>query len=412
MNSAVIKESSGKSVEEFNRPGLFRLLLKHEVKSTTADYLWDGPQISPVEWARMMAFFEWTYESEKSESQVRWYVHPTQGWRCWAFPQKGGTGMTTKEIADHPKALEQRRLFSSAEGWEYCMTVHHHCSSGAFQSGTDEHDEKNVDGIHITIGHLDKPVRDFHVRMYLRGHKFEPRMNFFWGVGPEVFEQAQKCFTLFGYLPTQELDKVARAQMALSSEALWPGWTLEQDGPKFPVEWRENYIVDRSVVVARAYWQPGGEDGLSWCYHCQARVKHSPEQCYKNPANKVHSNGGGRGKTKGGGKNGGKSDSFSLATTLKDIVGQLTAVGNAEDEIETFLTNALGDPEAKNYSMVYRELADAGIEIEEMEQFLSHLIDQREQKLVQQEAQQEAQQQQGLTTQQNHPDAWEGYIGG
>jgi hypothetical protein len=45
-------------------------------------------------------------------------------------------------------------------------TVHHHCSSSAFQSGTDHSDELSREGLHFTIGNLDKPFDlDIHARI-------------------------------------------------------------------------------------------------------------------------------------------------------------------------------------------------------------------------------------------------------
>ena len=46
-------------------------------------------------------------------------------------------------------------------------TVHHHCSTSAFQSGTDEADETNREGFHFTIGNLDKEDIDIHFRWCL-----------------------------------------------------------------------------------------------------------------------------------------------------------------------------------------------------------------------------------------------------
>jgi len=91
MKSAIITASSGKSVEEKKFNGVFSCLLEHEVKATKAQFEYTGPKISPNEWAQMMAFFEWTQATERSEAQVRLFVHPVHGWKAWAFPQKGGT---------------------------------------------------------------------------------------------------------------------------------------------------------------------------------------------------------------------------------------------------------------------------------------------------------------------------------
>jgi hypothetical protein len=254
MKSAVITQSSGKSVVEKRSSGLFSCLLEHKVTETSANFQWTGPKISPAEWAKMMAFFEWTQETEKSEAQVRWYVHPVQGWRCWAFPQKGGTSMTTLELPEHPSWAAQRSLFPDTEGWVYFKTVHHHCNCGAFQSGTDEADEKKQDGLHITIGNMDKPQRDIHCRLYIEGNKFEPMMESFWDIGDEVRAKADEFTKLFGVTP--DMNKVARLQMAQSSELLRRQYGIAdapEDQEDFPEQWKDNYIVTRYTPTTTSY---------------------------------------------------------------------------------------------------------------------------------------------------------------
>jgi hypothetical protein len=244
MKAAIITESSGKSVEVKGINGLFTCLLEHEVKATKAKFDFTGPKISPEMWAEVMAFFEWTQEIEKSESQVRLFLHPTHGWKAWAFPQKGGTGMTISEIEDHPDRATQRARFADHDGWTYFGTVHHHCTAGAFQSGTDTADEKNQDGLHITVGHMDKEVRDLHCRLYIKGHKFEPVMNGFWSIGEETERKAADYLDTFGIIP--DLDKVARKQMSFSSAKLRANAGLppvSADIAPFPAEWRANYII-------------------------------------------------------------------------------------------------------------------------------------------------------------------------
>jgi hypothetical protein len=422
MNSAAIKESSGKSVEELQIPGLCNAIMKHTVKETEASFDWQGPKITTLEWAKMMAFFEWTWETEKSEAQVRWYVHPTHGWRCWAFPQKGGTSMTTKEIEGHPKAIEQRAQFPSSDGWLYFMTVHHHCAMTAFQSGTDANDEKGVDGIHITIGKVDEPKRDIHIRMYLRGHRFDPRMQFFWDVGQQFTAKAEECFNLFGFMP--DLDKLARSQMALSFALLRPDWTQEKDGDKFPAEWKENYIVDRPLVVQHTEWQPGqggqqhwqgsgAPDIRSWCYHCQKMADHTPYQCPENPINKGTqgiSNGNGKsGKWKGGG-NGGKGGSdFSLANTLREIIADLAVRGYQDEDAYNLLEECLDGTDAEAMQVIYTDLLEAKINREDMAGHFRHLLTQ----VAAKDAEKQLQEDQKEAAKDNYPTqavtGWEGY---
>lgn len=287
--AAIISSSSGKAAEIKGFSGVFSCLLEHEVTKTKATFEFTGPKISQEVWAQVMEFFEWTYDREKSEAQVRLFVHPVHGWAAWAFPQEGGTGMTSREEPmDKPECQEQRKQFSDTEGWLYWGTVHHHCSAGAFASSTDDANEKDQEGIHITIGHMDKPVRDFHARIYIKGHKFEPMMNHFWQLDGALLDKADECYTLFGIYP--DLNKTARLAMCQNSTALYAGLvppqTVTPGYVAFPGVWMDNYKV-RPRVVYEPHWQgqrhvsaytPGQTE---WCHTCYAWGDHATPQCPK-----------------------------------------------------------------------------------------------------------------------------------
>lgn len=276
--AAIITESSGKSVEFSEQSGIFTCLFEHEIKATKADFKWSGPKITKAQWDEMLAFFKWTYSEHKSEAQVRMFVHPQHGWKIWAFPQKGGTGMTTKEV-ETPEFAAQRAAIG--EGYVQWGTVHHHCSSGSFQSSVDTNDEKSVEGIHITVGWMDKPIHDIHCRMYIKSHKFEPNMSHFWDVGDEVKEKLALVVSL-GFKIDELMDKSARKQMTTTSPV----------EATFPAAWKENYIMPAPVIT---HWQGhgsyqgggtiatsqgGGTTGLFWCHHCNVRNdNHASKDC-------------------------------------------------------------------------------------------------------------------------------------
>src|SRR5262249_18876807 len=129
-----IIEAKPNQVQAHEVPGIFECVLRHDIKATTAEFKYKGPKFSQEMWNEILAFFKWSNSVHHSEAQVRLFVHPEQGWRAWAFPQEGATGMTTREL-DTPETKEQRKQFG--EGWLPYGTVHHHCNGGAFQSGTD-----------------------------------------------------------------------------------------------------------------------------------------------------------------------------------------------------------------------------------------------------------------------------------
>jgi hypothetical protein len=245
MKAGKIIESSGKSVENKSYPGLFDCVLEHKVSETGATFNWSGPKITPAMWSEILAFFQWTYKEHKSEAQVRLFVHPEKGWMAWAFPQKGGTSLATKE--EDNEDSKKQRAEQIPEGYVAFGTVHHHCSISAFQSSTDTDDEKAVDGLHITVGSMDKEQFTIHSRLYIKGNKFEPDMSAFWDIGKEFIDKILFVAEL-GFSITELVDKTARKQMCVPAP-------IET---QFPKMWHDNYIIEKPVVTTyggRYEWQ-------------------------------------------------------------------------------------------------------------------------------------------------------------
>ena len=206
--------------------GLLSCRIEYEIKSGKGRLDYTGPKFTPELWHQVLSFFRWTHKEMDSESQVRLYVNTKLGrWGAWAFPQEARTGMSAREIAT-PETPEQAVARFASWGttpsadWLYFCTVHHHCSASAFQSGTDEANERNQDGLHLTVGRMDADRHEIHARFYLNGNCFAPDLSRFWPVEPELAEQ----------LPSTMLDEVARFQM---------GAKVVVD---FPDAWRKNII--------------------------------------------------------------------------------------------------------------------------------------------------------------------------
>lgn len=144
---------------------------------------WEGGQIKHALWQQILAFFIWSYKEFKSETQVRLFYHrDSRRWAAWAFPQRP-TGMTTNEIADHPDVSLQRAQFP--DPWILLGTVHHHCNIGAFQSGTDRSNEDAQEGLHMTVGYLEKDTLDLHGRVIVRNTQYDCGFDH-WFELPEV----------------------------------------------------------------------------------------------------------------------------------------------------------------------------------------------------------------------------------
>ena len=206
--------------------GLLACRIDYEIKSGKGMLDYTGPKFSAQMWHQVLSFFRWTHKEMDSESQVRLYVNIKLGrWGAWAFPQEARTGMSAREIAtpETPEQAVERFASWGSEpsgDWLYFATVHHHCSASAFQSGTDEANERNQDGLHLTVGRMDDERHDLHARFYLNGNCFAPDLSRFWPVDTALAEQ----------VPPTMHDELARFQMG------------EKVVVDFPDAWRKHVV--------------------------------------------------------------------------------------------------------------------------------------------------------------------------
>ena len=97
-------------------------------------------------------FFRMVFDKYRSESYVTLlYSAKLNQYRLWCPKQKVSHGSVNYDRTDQPD-YEDRMT----NDWQMCGTIHSHCDFSAFHSGTDTHDEASFDGIHITLGHVNK----------------------------------------------------------------------------------------------------------------------------------------------------------------------------------------------------------------------------------------------------------------
>lgn len=127
---------------------------------------WQGGKIPLCLWSKILSFFEWSQATTRSEALVHLFYHEADKlWEALVLPQEGWKGMTVSLLPEHPeRAATFARL---GQGWEMLGSVHHHCTSSAFQSGTDSADERTKEGLHITIGNVGSKSYSIHARTSL-----------------------------------------------------------------------------------------------------------------------------------------------------------------------------------------------------------------------------------------------------
>ena len=158
--------------------GLFSGYVKSEgqFKQMEPFIVWTGSKLPWDEYRKLISFFRWSYKETKGEAQARFaYNEAMKMMKVVVFPQEKSSGLSTKELADHPiKAVLMESLIK--EGYELCGTAHHHCSCSAFQSGTDKSDESTQAGVHITVGKMDEKKLDLDCRIVFRGTQYKGLM--------------------------------------------------------------------------------------------------------------------------------------------------------------------------------------------------------------------------------------------
>ena len=134
-----------------------------------------GTPIPQELWKEILNFFLYSWSEYKGETVIRGYYCQKSGkWAIIVFPQTP-SGMTIKEDEPDKETLEWVSDLES-KGFYQIMSIHHHCSLGAFQSGVDERDELAFPGLHITVGNLDDEQLSIHSRVTFNGRQFKANL--------------------------------------------------------------------------------------------------------------------------------------------------------------------------------------------------------------------------------------------
>ena len=126
------------------------------------------PKISYVVYVTVLEFLRQVYSKYKSEGNVLLYLNldsdtplDKQEYRMYIPKQIVTSHHVDYEIGDDaPKR---------SEGWMLAGSIHSHPNFAASQSGIDHQDEVNFDGVHYTLGHIERSSPDIHGRLCLAG---------------------------------------------------------------------------------------------------------------------------------------------------------------------------------------------------------------------------------------------------
>lgn len=123
------------------------------LKTPSVDFRLKLPKVPARIVNQALTFFRKVWNQHRSEAYVTLlYSSKLKQYRLWCPKQEVSGGSVNYDRTDQP-SFEDRHT----NDWSMAGTIHSHCNFSAFHSGTDEHDESTFDGIHITLGHVDKP---------------------------------------------------------------------------------------------------------------------------------------------------------------------------------------------------------------------------------------------------------------
>lgn len=254
---------------------LFTSYRQIEIPTGVPNFSWKGGKMDIEDWRRIVAFFRYYADVDDSEVQVRLFYLPDENRIIpWAFPQKKRTGMTTKEIENSDHNAQMSEILS--RGATPCGSNHSHVRAGAFQSPTDIEDEKDHDGIHITLGKVTSDPIDIHARVYYRTIKYDANLSEWIDVlSPENMALIEQVKREAGVDVTDQIVK-RRLLGGISKEE------AASDGA-FPQAWRDNVIEEPAAVVGfggagyygrQREWSHGSGYGGSYGYVSAGYLNH------------------------------------------------------------------------------------------------------------------------------------------
>lgn len=113
---------------------------------------------------KVVAFFKAVYQKYQSEAVGYLYYNCTSFEWDFVVPKQSASAAHASYQGAPQKA-----------GWQCAGTIHSHGSMSAFHSGTDDKDEENFDGVHITVGQVSNLNPEFSCSLVIQGErqKFE-----------------------------------------------------------------------------------------------------------------------------------------------------------------------------------------------------------------------------------------------
>lgn len=186
------------------------------------------PKIPADIFAQITAFFRAIYDEYRAESMALMFLNPKTNEYYIHIPyQKVSTG-----------GIEYHRGFV-LENYVMVCSIHSHANFGAFHSGTDHDDEKNFDGLHITIGKLGNEFVEIASSIMANGTRFKvDPLDYIEGI-TEIDVEDKEEEEMFYYIGSQKIKISGRKKLKnekqyfVESVSFNPEWMEHVEGTKY-----------------------------------------------------------------------------------------------------------------------------------------------------------------------------------
>ncbi len=125
------------------------------------------PKIPTAMLGQAWSFFRDVFNEQKTEAMLDITWHREHGYRFYVPQQDNTTG--------HVNARRNPAHYSP--GWRLVATIHSHCNFAAFHSGTDKADAAKLDGLHMTIGHVDTDHPQWAAMIAIGGNTWDLKLD-------------------------------------------------------------------------------------------------------------------------------------------------------------------------------------------------------------------------------------------
>ncbi len=117
------------------------------------------PKFPADQFSKCLQFFRAVWHKHHSEAAVVLYFNPTTKEYYLRCPKQSVSGASVRygvfdNVPDPEELTFVREM--RGKGFRQVGTIHSHCNFNAYHSGVDTADEARFDGIHLTIGHVDR----------------------------------------------------------------------------------------------------------------------------------------------------------------------------------------------------------------------------------------------------------------